>query len=164
MLEIMGWQYSHLFSQPLILYKYYFLSFLKKSTETWHKYKCMLATFFQYWIFSLNSITSHQSLRLSTGPQMRVHNWKLFFLFLSQNICCGYSKEPSHRGDSFEHPKHMFKLMEKKIIAIVHNFFFGLTGPMLSINFMYCILNFYSIRKGPFLQFNHHFLSIHTNG
>ena len=29
------------------------------------------------------------------GPQIRMRNWKLFFLFLSQNICCGYSKEPS---------------------------------------------------------------------
>ena len=26
------------------------------------------------------------------GPRNR----KLFFLFLNQNICCGYSKEPSH--------------------------------------------------------------------
>ena len=30
------------------------------------------------------------------GPQIRVGNGKLFFLFLNQNICCGYSKEPSH--------------------------------------------------------------------
>ena len=27
---------------------------------------------------------------------VRVCNEKLFFLFLSINICCGYSKEPSH--------------------------------------------------------------------
>ena len=27
------------------------------------------------------------------GPQIRVRNWKLFFLFLNQNICCGYSKK-----------------------------------------------------------------------
>ena len=53
------------------------------------------------------------------GPQIRVHNGKLFFLFLNQNICCVYSKEPSHREGSSEHPKHMFKLMDKKIIAIL---------------------------------------------
>ena len=35
------------------------------------------------------------SNRPSTGLQIRVGNWKLFFLFLDQNICCGYSKEPS---------------------------------------------------------------------
>ena len=29
------------------------------------------------------------------GLQLRVRNEKLIFLFLNQNICCGYSKEPS---------------------------------------------------------------------
>ena len=29
------------------------------------------------------------------GPQIRVLSGKLFFLFLNENICCGYSKEPS---------------------------------------------------------------------
>ena len=32
---------------------------------------------------------------LETGLQIRVHIGKLFSLFLIQNICCGYSKEPS---------------------------------------------------------------------
>ena len=48
------------------------------------------------------------------APQIRVRNEKIIFLFLNQNICCGYSKEPSHRDGSFEHPKHMLKLMDKK--------------------------------------------------
>ena len=61
------------------------------------------------------------------GPQIRVRNWKLVFLFLNQNICCGYSKEPSRWDGSFEHAKQMFKLMDKKIIA---GKFFCLTGPM----------------------------------
>ena len=30
------------------------------------------------------------------GPQIRGINGKLIFLFLNQNICYGYSKEPSH--------------------------------------------------------------------
>ena len=48
-----------------------------------------------------------------------------FFLFLNQNICCGYSKEPSQWDGSFEHPKYMLKLMGKKIITIVRwQFFF----------------------------------------
>ena len=50
-----------------------------------------------------------------TGVQIRVRTGKLFFLFLNQNICCGYSKEPSQRDGSFEHPKHMFKLTGKEI-------------------------------------------------
>ena len=29
-----------------------------------------------------------------------------------QNMCYGHSKEPSHGDGSFEHPKHMFKLMD----------------------------------------------------
>ena len=67
-----------------------------------------------------------------TGLQIRVRNEKLFFLFLNQNIWCGYSKEPSHWDGSFEHPKHMFKLMDKKIIAILRwqillNWPYGLT-------------------------------------
>ena len=40
---------------------------------------------------------------------------KYFFLFLNQNICCGYSKEPFF----FEHPKHMLKLMGKKIYNLI---------------------------------------------
>ena len=29
------------------------------------------------------------------------------------SICCGCSKEPSHRDDSFEYPQHMFYLRNK---------------------------------------------------
>ena len=39
-----------------------------------------------------------------TDPQIRVKYWKLFFLFLNQNIGCGYSKEQSQWDGSFEHP------------------------------------------------------------
>ena len=34
-------------------------------------------------------------------------------------MTCGYSKDPSRRDGSFEHPKHMFQLMDKKLIAIL---------------------------------------------
>ena len=65
----------------------------------------------------INCICKFRYLRLTcAGPQIRVHNRKLFFLFLNQNICCGYSKEPSMRR-FFEHPKRMLKLMGKKIIT-----------------------------------------------
>ena len=49
---------------------------------------------------------SAQEILVLTGLQIKVHNWKLFFLFLNQNICCEYSKEPSQWDGSFEHPKH----------------------------------------------------------
>ena len=54
----------------------------------------------------------------SPGLQIRVRIVKIFSLFLNQNICCGYSKELSQRDGPFEHPKHMLKLMGKKIITV----------------------------------------------
>ena len=54
------------------------------------------------------------------GLKLRVRI-NFFFLFLYQNICCGYSKEPSQCDGSFEHPKHMLKLMGKKIFAILRS-------------------------------------------
>ena len=44
----------------------------------------------------------------------------LIFLFINQNICCGYSKEPSQCDNSFENPQHMLKLIGKKIFTILH--------------------------------------------
>ena len=48
----------------------------------------------------------------------KVCNRKIIYLFLNQNICCWYSKEPSQQDGSFERPKHVLKLMGKKIFAI----------------------------------------------
>ena len=69
----------------------------------------------------LNNILLLLLLSLLSGLQIRVHIEKFFFLVLIQNICCGYSKEPSQLDGPFEHPKHMFKLMGKKIITILHS-------------------------------------------
>ena len=49
--------------------------------------------------------------------QIRVHTGKLF-LFLNQNMLW-VLKELSQWDGSFEHPKHMFKLMGKGINAIL---------------------------------------------
>ena len=57
---------------------------------------------------------------IAIGLQIRVCIGKLFSLFLIQNICCGYSKELSQLDGSFKHPKHMFKLIGKRIIKILH--------------------------------------------
>ena len=66
---------------------------------------------------------NHEPFTISTlhaaGLQIRVRIGKLFSLFLIRNICCGYSKEPSQLDGSFELPKHVFKLMGKKIIKIL---------------------------------------------
>ena len=71
-----------------------------------------------------------KEFKCSPGLQIRVCIGKLFSLFLIQNICCGYSKESSQGDGSFEHPKHMFKLMGKKIIEILHNKI-SLSRPMI---------------------------------
>ena len=42
----------------------------------------------------------------------------MIFLFLNQNMYCGYSKEPSQWDDSFEHKKYRLKIMGKKIFTI----------------------------------------------
>ena len=52
-----------------------------------------------------------------SGLYLKVGN----FFFLNQNICCGYSKEPSQWDGSFQHPKHMFKPKGKKILTIVRS-------------------------------------------
>ena len=39
--------------------------------------------------------------------------------FSTKNICCGCSKETSHQDSSFECPKQMLKLMDKKIITLL---------------------------------------------
>ena len=60
-----------------------------------------------------------RKLPVFRSPDKSVY-WKIIFLkFLNQNIFCGYSKEPSQSGGSFEHPKHMFKLMGKEINTIL---------------------------------------------
>ena len=42
----------------------------------------------------------------------------IFFLFLHENICCGYSLEAPRRGASNDHPQHMFSWRNKKDISI----------------------------------------------
>ena len=49
---------------------------------------------------------------------MKPHRYIIFFVFLIQNICFGYSKELSQWEGSFEHPNHIFKLIANKILAI----------------------------------------------
>ena len=40
----------------------------------------------------------------------------IFFLFLDENISCGYSLEAPRRGTSNEYPQHMFSSSSKKTI------------------------------------------------
>ena len=59
-----------------------------------------------YWNLNVvEHVWRRQSLQLNT-----------VFLFLNQNICCGYLKEQSQYDGSFEHPKLKLKLIDKKIL------------------------------------------------
>ena len=49
-------------------------------------------------------------------PLVKVHSKKLIVLYLNQNICCGYEC-------SFEHPKHILKLIGKKIFTVLRSKF-----------------------------------------
>ena len=53
-------------------------------------------------LWSVIVILNHSDL------QIRVRKWKIFFLFLNQSICCGYSK-------------HTFKLICKEIITFLRS-------------------------------------------
>ena len=63
------------------------------------------------------------SEKILTGIKFRVRNRKITFLHFDQNICCGYSKELSEWDRSFEHPKHMLKIMGKKISNLMLKIF-----------------------------------------
>ena len=63
--------------------------------------------------------------------QIEKHNWNIIFL-ISQTKTYNMLwvlKEPSHWDGSFEHPKHMFKLMGKKMI-VFYSQKFCLAWPM----------------------------------
>ena len=79
-----------------------------------------LKNYYKPWrIFLRNSVVS--------GLKLIVRTQKNIFLFLNQNICCGYSKEPSQWDGSFEHTKHMLKLMGKKVYLHFYAEFFCLS-------------------------------------
>ena len=71
-----------------------------------------------------------------------VHDQKRIFCVLNQNICCGYSKEPSQWDGSFEHLKLMFKMKDKKYSHTILRIFFLLIWTQAVIYFstsQYCL-------------------------
>ena len=68
-------------------------------------------------ILPMNNKKTHLFLRRLKDKLS--HFRKIIFLFFNQNICCGYSKEPSPRDGSFQGPKDMPKIMGKKVFTIL---------------------------------------------
>ena len=85
----------------------------------------------------IRHVDAHANLYLSVDADVNFRtpdksaNW-IFFLFLNQNICCGYSKEPFQWDGSWEHPKHLFKSMGKGINGIL-GAQLSLIGPMCNV-------------------------------
>ena len=80
--------------------------------------------FESYHVTNYNSKNVHKCKQtsgdhLGPGLKLRVCTRKIIFLFLNQNVCCGYSKVQSQCDSSFEHPNHMLKIMGKKILTIL---------------------------------------------
>ena len=71
-----------------------------------------------------------------SGLKIKCCKSDLNLLFLIENICCGYSKEPSHWDGSFEHPQHIFRLTNEKIITILGFKLF----PVWNIAFFFFLL------------------------
>ena len=59
-------------------------------------------------------------------------------LFSQTKTCCGYSKDQSEWDDSFTHPKHMFKPMDKKKDKKLANFDLCIHIVFTVINFEWC--------------------------
>ena len=59
--------------------------------------------------------SSYRQQRLLATDKRGIH---IFFLFLDENIRCGYSLEAPWRGASNEYPQHMFPSRNKKDISI----------------------------------------------
>ena len=66
-----------------------------------------------------NQIRPLPSSQYMTRTLVKSAHPNFFFLFLNQNICCGYSKETSQWDGSFEHLKQMLKLMGKEIFRFL---------------------------------------------
>ena len=82
---------------------------LKQETSSFVGIKVFMSS----WNFVLSWIEHEKSFITWIKRAYQIIN----FLFLNKNICCGYSKEPSQWDSSFEHPKHMLKMMGKKLFA-----------------------------------------------
>ena len=83
---------------------------------------CMVSSSLQYFLLLQFHINLQSNIylaevikTLSFRPLIKsAKSKKQIFLFLNQNICCGYSKDCS-----FEHAKQIIKLMDKKIFRIL---------------------------------------------
>ena len=72
---------------------------------------CFVALIMQVWLTHCYCLVKTRivanSVRTIIPPDKREYSNNIFFLFLHENICCGYSLEAPQRGASNEYPQHM---------------------------------------------------------
>ena len=68
-------------------------------------------------MYSVYKLVCTAKIQISLRPEIRVCNGKLISYSSIKTYVVGTQKKDS----SFEHPKHMFKLMDMKIITILHS-------------------------------------------
>ena len=94
-----GWSllvhHNLLFSLPLSWSSLDITEILLNMIKNFNSFKTLIFT-----VYSLISGTAGR-------PPDKSANWEIILFFI-QNICCGYSKEPSQRDGSFEHPYTCF--------------------------------------------------------
>ena len=78
-----------------------------------------------YFLYTYSLYEPANEIIILTGLYLKVCN-KNLCSYLSTKTCCEYAKELSQRDGSFEHPKHMFKLMGKKKLHTL------IWGPVLN--------------------------------
>ena len=69
---------------------------------------------------NLGCYESKSGVQIACGAQLQTREviFIIFFLFLHEDICCGYSLEAPWQGASNEYPQHMFSWRNKKDISI----------------------------------------------
>ena len=58
-------------------------------------------------------------------------NWRIILSVLHKNICCGCSLESPRRGDSNEHPQHMFLWRKKAKLSLNYHEIPSLSVPLI---------------------------------
>ena len=71
---------------------------------------------FCYLNFYMFQVLLHSAVHSNRQGAFFIRKMLIFFLFLHEKICCGYSLEGPRRGASNECPQHMFSWRNKKNI------------------------------------------------
>ena len=92
--------------------------------DTLDGFYCSKNLFFLICINDTKQCPFHHTIPMIRPLEKECVVKKIIFLFVNQNISCRYPKEPSHGHCSFEHPKQMSRLRDKKIFTITCYLFF----------------------------------------